>query len=81
VSDTTTGQQLGPREIQTLRHMARDMSVGQIAASMGVSRGSVRSYIRSIYTKWGTATRADMIRIGRRLGYVTDACPTCGRRS
>jgi DNA-binding CsgD family transcriptional regulator len=71
--------QLAPREIQTLRLVARDMTVSQIAAVMGVQRTSVRSYIHDIAKKWDTADRSDMVRIGRRLGLITDGCTTCGR--
>lgn len=76
---TAYASQLTPREIQTVRLVAREMSVSQMAQVMGVTRGSVRGYIRDIAQKWGTAERADMVRIGRRLGVVTDSCPTCGR--
>jgi DNA-binding NarL/FixJ family response regulator len=76
---TAYASQLGPREIQTLRLVARGLSVSEMATVMGVQRTSVRSYLRDIASKWGTAERADMVRIGRRLGIVTDSCPTCGR--
>lgn len=76
---TAYASQLTAREIQTLRLIARGMTVTEMATAMGVHRTSVRSYIHDIATKWGTAERADMVRIGRRLGVVTDGCPTCGR--
>lgn len=76
---TAYASQLTARETQTLRLIARGMSVSEMAAAMGVQRTSVRSYIHNIAQKWGTAERADMVRIGRRLGVVTDGCPTCGR--
>ena len=76
---TAYASQLSARETQTLRLIARDLTVTEMATAMGVTRGSVRSYIHGIYTKWDTAERADMVRIGRRLGVITGACTTCGR--
>lgn len=75
---TITGR-LGPREIETLRGIAAGRSTADIARSLHVTKGSVRSYLRGIYAKLGVPTREDAVRVGRRLGYVTDACPTCGR--
>lgn len=76
---TAYASQLTSRETQTLRLVARGMTVSEMATAMGVHRTSVRSYIRSIAVKWDTSERADMIRIGRDLGVVTTCCPTCGR--
>jgi DNA-binding CsgD family transcriptional regulator len=76
---TAYASQLTPREIQTVRLIAQKLSVSEMATAMGISRGSVRGYIRDIAQKWGTAERADMVRIGRQLGVITDSCPTCGR--
>lgn len=76
---TTNASQLTARETQTLRLIARDLTVSEMAQVMGVQRTSVRSYIHDIAEKWGTAERSDMVRIGRRLGVITDSCPTCGR--
>lgn len=76
---STLASQLTARETQTLRLIARGMSVTDMATAMGVTRGSVRSYIHGIYTKWDTVERTDMVRIGRQLGLVTGACTTCGR--
>jgi DNA-binding CsgD family transcriptional regulator len=74
--DPTT--RLGPRETDTLRHLAAGRSLGETAIEMHVTKGTVRSYVRGIYTKLGVGTREDAVRVGRRLGHVTDACPTCG---
>lgn len=76
---TALASQLTARETQTLRLIARDLTVSEMAQVMGVQRTSVRSYIHDIAQKWGTAERSDMVRIGRRLGVITDGCPTCGR--
>lgn len=75
---TAPAERLGPREIDTLRHLAAGRSLGEAAIEMHVTKGTVRSYLRGIYSKFGVGTREDAARVGRRLGYVTDACPTCG---
>lgn len=76
---TARASDLTPREIQTLRLVARGTSIRDMVRVMGVNRGSIRSYLDGIAGKWGTADRTDMVRIGRQLGVVTDGCPTCGR--
>lgn len=75
---TITGR-LGPREIQALRGIAAGQSTADIARTMHVSKETARQYIRRILGKLDAPTREDAVRTGRRLGYVTDACPTCGR--
>lgn len=77
---TTTAGRLGPREIQTLRHIAAGHSIAETAHALHVTKGTVRSYLRGIYTKFGVGTREDAVRAGRRAGIVTDACPTCGHK-
>ncbi|SEO83240.1 response regulator transcription factor [Actinacidiphila rubida] len=75
---TITGR-LGPREIQTLRGIARGQTLAEIAHDMRVTKDSVRSYLRDVRTKLGVLTREDAVRVGRHLGYITEGCPTCGR--
>lgn len=70
---------LGPREIQALRAIAADQSIADIARTMHVSKETARQYIRRVLAKLDAPTREDAVRTGRQLGYVTDACPTCGR--
>jgi DNA-binding CsgD family transcriptional regulator len=70
---------LGPGEIRTLRHLAAGHSIAETAQLMQITKDSVRSHIRRIYTKYGVSTRQDAIRSGRLRGVITDACPTCGR--
>jgi DNA-binding CsgD family transcriptional regulator len=76
---TARASDLAPREIQTLRLVARGLSIRDMTRVMGVNRGSIQSYLGAIAGKWGTADRSDMVRIGRQLGIVTDTCHTCGR--
>jgi ATP/maltotriose-dependent transcriptional regulator MalT len=76
----TISGRLGPREIEVLRGIAREESIADLAARLHIAKGSVRSHIRGIYQKLGVGTREDAVRIGRQLGHVTDACPTCGHR-
>ena len=76
---TPRASDLMPREVQTLRLVARGMSRREMTRVMGVNRGSIQSYLAQIAAKWGTADRSDMVRIGRALGVITDGCPTCGR--
>lgn len=75
----TATSRLSPRETETLRAIARGQSTAEIARHLHVTKSTIRTYIRGIYQTLGVATREDAVRTGRRLGIVTDACPTCGR--
>jgi DNA-binding NarL/FixJ family response regulator len=52
------GQDLSPREGQVLQLIAHGMSNQQIAEQLSLSINSIKTYIRSAYTKIGVTSRA-----------------------
>lgn len=68
----TTTDKLGPRELATVRLLARGMQTADIAANLGVKPTSVRSYIACIAKKWGTRDRAEIVQFARRRGLIPD---------
>lgn len=68
----TISGKLGPRELATLRLLARGQDTATIARNLGVKPTTVRSYVRAISTKWHTSNRAEIVTVGRRLGLIPD---------
>lgn len=68
--DTTQG--LTKRERVILAHLALPLTLGEIAASLYVTRNTVKSQVRSIYTKLGVADRESALAVGRGQGLVPE---------
>lgn len=67
---------LTPRELTVLEHLARQLTVTEIAARLGVSPSTIKSQRKIIFRKLGVATRADAIEIAYRVGLLaTDQPP------
>ena len=66
--DTT--QTLTTRERVILAHLALPLTLSEIAASLYVSRNTVKSQVRSIYQKLGVADRESALAAGRAHGLV-----------
>jgi DNA-binding CsgD family transcriptional regulator len=62
---------LTSREVEILRLLA-DGGISQkdLARSLGVSRNTVRSHVKSIYMKLGIHSRYEAIQTGRELGLI-----------
>lgn len=52
---------LTDREVEVLRHAARDLSRREIAETLVVSESTVRSHIEHIYAKLGVSTRVGAV--------------------
>jgi two-component system response regulator DesR len=61
-------EELTPRERTVLSLTARGDEVGEIAAELHLSNGTVRNYQTAIIQKLGARNRVDAIRIAREAG-------------
>lgn len=57
---------LSSREAVVLRHLVDDRTVDQIAASLSVSKNTVKSQLSSVYRKLGVSNRAEAVAEARR---------------
>jgi LuxR family maltose regulon positive regulatory protein len=62
--------ELSPREMEVLHHLAEMLSTAEIAAAMFVSINTVRTHIRSILRKLGVSGRAAAVRRAGELGIL-----------
>ena len=58
------------RERVILAHLALPLTLSEIAASLFVTRNTVKSQVRSIYMKLGVADRESALSAGRARGLV-----------
>ena len=65
-----TAQGLTRRERVILAHLALPLTLSEIAASLYVTRNTVKSQVRSIYLKLGTSDRESALSAGRARGLV-----------
>jgi len=49
------------RELVVLEHLSEDVTLEEIAATLWVTRNTVKSQVRSLYRKIGVSTRADAV--------------------
>ncbi len=63
-------EHLTPREISVLRLMADGLSTDQIAASLDIKPGTVRTHVEHMRGRLGCATRAALVAKGFRLKYL-----------
>ena len=65
-----TTNALTRREQVILAHLALPLTLGEIAASLYVTRNTVKSQVRSIYMKLGVTDRESALAAGRDRGVV-----------
>ena len=65
-----TAHGLTRRERVILAHLALPLTLSEIAASLYVTRNTVKSQVRSIYMKLGVADRESALAVGRDRGLV-----------
>jgi PAS domain S-box-containing protein len=61
---------LTPRQREVLRELARGSSTEQIAATLHLSRETVRNHVRAVLARLGVHSRLEAVAEGRRLGLV-----------
>jgi DNA-binding NarL/FixJ family response regulator len=73
------GRSLSVREAEALRMVARGLSDRRIAASMGVSPNTVKTYIRRALTKLRCKTRVEAVAVVARHGLTAGVAGRFGR--
>lgn len=63
---------LGPREVETLRWIARGFTQAQIASRMGLSQATINTYAKRIRAKLKATNKAELTRIAIELGHLSD---------
>lgn len=63
-------EELSPQELRVVAALAQGMSYGEVAAELGVTINTVRTYIRSIYEKLHVHTRAAAVAKALRSGLI-----------
>jgi DNA-binding NarL/FixJ family response regulator len=63
---------LAPREVETLRWIARGFTQAQIADRMGVSQGTVNTYAKRIRAKLKATNKAELTHIAIELGHLSE---------
>ena len=66
----TAAEQLSPRELEVLRHVARGRTNKEIAAQLHVTEGTVKNHLTSIFTRLGVLDRTQAALKARDLGLV-----------
>jgi DNA-binding NarL/FixJ family response regulator len=66
---------LAPREVETLRWIARGFTQAQIATRMGLSEATINTYARRIRAKLKATNKAELTRLAIKLGHLTDDLP------
>jgi LuxR family maltose regulon positive regulatory protein len=67
-----TGARLTAAELRILQFLPSHRSFPQIAALVHVSPNTVKTQVRSIYTKFGVSSRQDAVECARRAGLLDD---------
>lgn len=72
ISTTVEGAQTGlsPREIEVLQLVANGRENKQIAAELGISEATVKTYLRGIFDQFDVASRAEAVAVGLRKGVI-----------
>ncbi|WP_432992151.1 LuxR C-terminal-related transcriptional regulator [Dactylosporangium sp. CA-233914] len=68
VNEDPTG--LAPREVETLRWIARGLTHAQIAGRMGLTEATVNTYAKRIRAKLNAGNKAELTRLAIELGHV-----------
>ncbi len=68
--DAAAPPALGPREVETLRHLAAGLTHRQTAQRLGVTEQTVNTYAKRLRRKLGAANKAELTRKAAELGYL-----------
>ena len=61
---------LSPRELEVLERVARGEENKQIAAALGISEATVKTYLKSVFERLDVHSRAEAVAVGLRLGII-----------
>jgi len=65
-----TGDELTPRELEVLRHLAEGKPNKIVAQSMSITEVTVKSHVRSIFHKLNVLSRTEAIAVATRSGLI-----------
>ena len=71
---------LAPREVETLRWIARGLTHAQIATRMGLSQATINTYAKRIRGKLKVSNKAELTRMAIELGHLSDGNGSAGDR-
>ena len=63
---------LSPRELEVVQQIARGQTVAEVARALAVSDNTVKTHLKSIYTKLGANTRVRALAAARARGLLHD---------
>lgn len=72
LSAFVASHRLSPREEEVLRHLINGLNTLEIAASLGISRHTVRDHLKSLYRKTETGSRGELLNL---FSHATSAPP------
>jgi two-component system NarL family response regulator len=70
LAEGVTRVQLTPRELATLRSMAKGKSNKEIAGELGISDRTVKTHLGHLFDKLGVTSRTEAIKVATRRGLV-----------
>jgi LuxR family maltose regulon positive regulatory protein len=70
IDNTLLLNPLTERELVTLRYLASELSIPEIANEMVVAASTVRSYVKRIYSKLDAHSRIEAVNRGRQLKLI-----------
>ena len=70
VAQRVSGEALSAREIEVLQRMAAGKSNKEIGAELFISEGTVKSHVKSIFTKLNVISRTEAVANATRRGLI-----------
>jgi len=70
VGRSANSSYLTPREADTIRLLGEGKSVSEASELLGISNETVRTHVKSIYTKLGVNSRSELTLAAVRMGFV-----------
>jgi len=70
LAERVSGQALSPREIEVLQRMAVGKSNKEIGAELFISEGTVKTHIKSIFSKLDVVSRTEAVATATRRGLI-----------
>ena len=70
LADRVSGQALSAREIEVLQRMAAGKSNKEIAAELFISEGTVKTHVKSIFSKLDVVSRTEAVATASRRGLI-----------
>ena len=70
LAERVSGDALSPREIEVLQRMAAGKSNKEIGAELFISEGTVKTHVKSIFTKLDVVSRTEALATATRRGLI-----------